>query len=64
VPSISLVPGVPTCQTQMFGVPPKRDTVASHMDMVACLTFDLGHKVMVHMHIDMAHVGMEVKVSM
>jgi hypothetical protein len=34
------------------------------MDMVACPTFDLGHKVMVHMHIDIAHVAMDVEVSM
>jgi hypothetical protein len=28
-------------QMQKFGVPPKWDTVASHMDLVACPTFDL-----------------------
>jgi hypothetical protein len=34
------------------------------MDMVACSTFDFGHKVVVCMHIDMTHVGMGVEVSM
>jgi hypothetical protein len=38
----------------MFGVPPKRGTVASQMDMVACPIFDLGHMVEVNMCMDMA----------
>jgi hypothetical protein len=37
VHSIGLALGVPTCQIQKLGVPPKRGIVASHMDMVACL---------------------------
>jgi hypothetical protein len=52
--SIGLALVVLTCQIQMFGVPPKRGTVASQVDMVACLTFDLGHMVEVCMHMDMA----------
>jgi ferredoxin-thioredoxin reductase catalytic subunit len=32
--------------------------MASRIDMVACPTSDLGHKVVVGMHIDMAHMGM------
>jgi hypothetical protein len=44
----------------MFGVPPKRDIVASQMDMVACSTFDSGHMVVVCMYIDMAQVDMGV----
>jgi hypothetical protein len=43
---------------------PKRCTVASQMDMVACSTFDSGHMAMVCMYIDMAHVDMGVEVSM
>jgi hypothetical protein len=37
----------------MFGVPPRRGTVACQMDMVACPTFDLGHMVEVSMCMDM-----------
>jgi hypothetical protein len=48
----------------MFGVPPKRDIVASQMDMVACSTFDSGHMAVVCMYIDMAQVDMGVEVSM
>jgi hypothetical protein len=62
--SIGLVLDVLTCQIQMFGVPPKRDIVASQIDIVACTTFDLGHRAVVRMHIDMAQVGMGVEVSM
>jgi hypothetical protein len=36
----------------MFGVSPKRGTVASQVDMVACPTFDLGHMVEVCMCMD------------
>jgi hypothetical protein len=52
--SIGLVLEVPTSRIQMFGVPPKRGTVTSQMDMVACPTFDLGHMVEVNMCMDMA----------
>jgi hypothetical protein len=52
--SIGLVLVASTCQKQMFGVPPRRGTVASQMDMVACPTFDLGHMVEVNMCMDMA----------
>jgi hypothetical protein len=45
-------------------VPPKRGIVASHMDMVARPTFDLGHRVVVGMHIDTTQVDMVVEVSM
>jgi hypothetical protein len=62
--SIGLVLEVPTCRMQMFGVPPKRGIVASQMDMVVCSTFDSGHRVVVCMHIGMAQVDMEAKVSM
>jgi hypothetical protein len=48
----------------MFGVPPRRGTVASQMDMVACPTFDLGHMVEVNMCMDMAYADKEVEVSM
>ena len=51
---IGLVLVVLTYRIQMFGVPPKRGTVASQVDMVACPTFDLGHMVEVCMHMDMA----------
>jgi hypothetical protein len=51
---ISLVLVVLTYRIQMFGVPPKRDTMASQVDMVACPTFDLGHMVEVCMRMDMA----------
>jgi hypothetical protein len=37
-----------------LGCPPRRGTVASQMDMVACPTFDLGHMVEVSMCMDMA----------
>jgi hypothetical protein len=37
----------------VFGVPPKRGTVASQVDMVACPTFDLEHMVEVCMRMDM-----------
>jgi hypothetical protein len=48
----------------MFGVPPKRGTMTSRMDMVACPTFDLGHRaVVVCTHIDMAQMRMGVEVS-
>jgi hypothetical protein len=62
--SIGLVLEVPTCRIQMFGVPPKRGTVASQMDMVACPTFDLGHMVEVNMCMDMAYADKGVEVSM
>ena len=64
VHSIGFILGVPTYQTQTFEVPPKWGIVASHMDMVACPTFDWGHKVVVCMHIDMTHVGIGVEMSM
>ena len=48
----------------MFGVPPKRGTVATQTNMVACPTFDLEHMVEVCMCIDMAYVDMVVEVSM
>jgi hypothetical protein len=49
----------------MFGLaPPKQGIVASRMDMVACPTFDLGHRAMVCMYNDMAQVDMWVEVSM
>jgi hypothetical protein len=51
---IGLVLVVLTYRIQMFGVPPKRGTVASQVDMVACPTFDLGHMVEVCMRMDMA----------
>jgi hypothetical protein len=53
-----------TYQIHKFGVPPERGIVASRMDMVAYPTFDLGYKVALGMHIDMAQVGMGVEVSM
>jgi hypothetical protein len=56
--SIGLVMEVPTCQKQMFGLPPKQGIVASRMDMEACPTLDLGHMAMVCTYIDMAHVDM------
>ena len=62
--SIGLALAAPTYQKQMFGVPPRRGTVASQMDMVACPIFDLGHRVMVCMYIDMAQVDMGAGVSM
>jgi hypothetical protein len=37
-----------------LGVPPKRGTVASQMDMVACSTFGSGYMVVVCMYMDMA----------
>jgi hypothetical protein len=51
--SIGLVLEASTCQEQMFGVPPRRGTVAYQMDMMACPTFDLGHMVEVCMYMDM-----------
>jgi hypothetical protein len=48
----------------MFGVPPKRGTVASQMDMVACSTFYSELMAVVCMYVDMAHVDMGVEVSM
>jgi hypothetical protein len=60
--SIGLILVVLTCRIQMFGVPPKRGTVASQVDMVACPTFDLGHTVEVCMRMDMAYVDMGVEV--
>jgi hypothetical protein len=48
----------------MFGVPPRRGTVAFQMDIVACSTFDSGHMAIVCMYIDMAQVDMGVEVSM
>jgi hypothetical protein len=56
--------GVPVYQIQKFGVPPKRGTAASHMDMVACPTFDFGHMVVAGMHNDTAYMDMVVEVSM
>jgi hypothetical protein len=38
--------------------PPKRGIMASRMDMVACPTFDLGHRAMVCTYIDMAQMDM------
>jgi hypothetical protein len=52
--SIGLVLVVLIYRIQMFGVPPKRGTVASQVDMVACPIFDLGHMVEVCMRMDMA----------
>jgi hypothetical protein len=52
--SIGLVLVVLICRIQMFGVTPKRGTVTSQVDMVACPTFDLGHMVEVCMRMDMA----------
>jgi hypothetical protein len=54
VRSIGLVLEVPTYQIQKFGVPSKRGIVASRVDMVAYRTFDLGYKVVVGMHTNMA----------
>jgi hypothetical protein len=62
--SIGLVLEVPTCQIQMFRVLPKRGTVASQMDMLACPTFDLGHMVEVNMCMDMEEADKGVEVSM
>jgi hypothetical protein len=56
--SIGLILEVPTYQKQMFGLPPERGIVASRKDMVVCPTFDLGHRAMVCMYIDMAQVDM------
>jgi hypothetical protein len=52
--SIGLVLEASIYQKQMFGCPPRRGTMASQMDMVACPTFDLGHMVEVCMYMDMA----------
>jgi hypothetical protein len=43
---------------------PKRDIVASHIDIGAYSTFDWGHKAVVCMHIDMAQMDMVMEVSM
>jgi hypothetical protein len=64
VDSIGLALVVSTCQIRKFGVSPKWGTVASHMDMVACPTSGLGHKVAVGMQVHIAWVGMWVEVSM
>jgi hypothetical protein len=48
----------------MFRVLPKRGTVASQMDMVACPTFDLRHMVEVNMCMDMEEADKGVEVSM
>jgi hypothetical protein len=61
--SIGLALAAPTYQKRMFGVPPRRGTVASQMDMVACPTFDLGHMVEVNMDMDMTEAD-KVEVSM
>jgi hypothetical protein len=45
--------GANLLNTDVWGAP-KRGTVASQMDMVACPTFDLGHMVEVYMCMDMA----------
>jgi hypothetical protein len=45
--------GVNLSKTDVWGAP-RRGTVASQMDMVACPTFDLGHMVEVNMCMDMA----------
>jgi hypothetical protein len=62
--SIGFVLAAPTYQKQMFGVPPRRGTVASQMDMAACPIFDLGHIVEVSMCMDMAWADKGVEVSM
>jgi hypothetical protein len=40
--------------TDAWGAPPKRGTMASQMDMVAYPTFDSGRMVAVRLYIDMA----------
>jgi hypothetical protein len=45
--------GANLLNTDVWGAS-KRGTMASQMDMVACLTFDLGHMVEVCMYMDMA----------
>jgi hypothetical protein len=45
-----------SCTTHPIAIP--------NMDMMACPTFDRGHKTLVCMHIDMEHVGIRVEVSM
>jgi hypothetical protein len=45
--------GVNLSKTDVWDAP-RRGTVASQMDMVACPTFDLGHMVEVNMYMDMA----------
>jgi hypothetical protein len=55
--------GANLLNTNVWGAP-KRGTVASQMDMVACSTFDSGHIAVACMYIDMAHVDMGVEVSM
>jgi hypothetical protein len=49
--------------TEVWGAP-KWGIMASHMDMVECPTYDLGHIVVVGMHTDMTQVDMGVEVSM
>jgi hypothetical protein len=61
---IGLALGVPVYQIQKFGVPTKRGIAASHMDMVACRTFDFGHMVVAGMHNDTTYMDMVVEVSM
>jgi hypothetical protein len=62
--SIGFVLAAPTCQKQMFGVPPRRGTMESQMDMAAYPTFDLGHIVKVSTCMDMAWTDKGVEVSM
>jgi hypothetical protein len=62
--SIGLALVAPTFQIQKFRVPHKWGTVASHMDLVACPTYDLGYTVVVGMHTDTTQVDMGVEVSM
>jgi hypothetical protein len=49
----SRIGGANLSKTDVWGAP-RRGTVASQMDMVACPTFDLGHMVEVSMCMDMA----------
>jgi hypothetical protein len=48
-----LTGGANLLNTDTWGAP-KRNTMAPQIDMVAYPTFDLGHMVVVHMHIDIA----------
>jgi hypothetical protein len=59
----SCTEGANLLNTNVWGAP-KRGTVASQMDIVACSTFNSGHMAVVCMYIDMAHVDMGVEVSM
>jgi hypothetical protein len=52
-PNRSRTGGANLSNTDVWGAP-KRGTVASQVDMVACPTFDLGHMVEVCMCMDMA----------